>query len=347
MCDRRARIFLLFASSVVSFAGCSGCLAHPDPQQTVVVYAALDREFSKPVLDEFTTVTGIRVLVKYDDESTKTVGLTNALIQEANRPRCDVFWNNEILNTLRLEQKELLAAYESPAGKDYPATYRSPDGLWHGFAARARILVVNTKLVAEESRPKSIFDLADDKWKGKVGIARPVAGTTATHVACLFAVLGEAKAKEFFRDLKKNDIQILSGNRQVAQACAAGQIAVGLTDTDDAITEMERAAAVTIVYPDRKSDDLGTLFIPNTVAIIKNGPHPEHARRLIDYLLSPAVEEKLARGASAQIPLNPAVTAPTRIETPGTVKAMAVDFSAAAKLWDSASGFIETEFLAK
>src|SRR5262249_34302893 len=148
----------------------------------------------------------------------------------------------------------------------------------------------------------SIYDLADSNWRGKVGIARPIAGTTATHVACLFAMLGEEKAKEFFRSLKANEIQILGGNKQVAQAAAAGQIAFGLTDTDDAIVELERAASVAIIYPDREADQLGTLFIPNTLAIIKGSPHPEAAKKLVDYLLSPAVEEKLAAGASAQIP---------------------------------------------
>ena len=53
--------------------------------------------------DDFEKASGIRVLPKYDVESTKTVGLTAAIIAEAARPRCDVFWNNEILNTLRLE----------------------------------------------------------------------------------------------------------------------------------------------------------------------------------------------------------------------------------------------------
>src|SRR4029079_13753312 len=94
-------------------------------QRTIVVYSALDREFAEPVLNDFTKVTGIRVLAKYDDERTKTVGLTNALIQEANRPRCDVFWNNEILNTLRLEQRGLLAAYDSPAGAAHSDVYLS------------------------------------------------------------------------------------------------------------------------------------------------------------------------------------------------------------------------------
>src|ERR1043165_337675 len=118
--------------------------------------------------------------------------------------------------------------------------YRSPAGTWHGFAARARVLIVNTQLVPDDQRPNSIYDLADAKWKGKIGIARPIAGTTATHVACLFAVLGDEKAKEFFRSLRANDIQILGGNKQVAQAAGAGQIAFGITDTDDAIIEVER-----------------------------------------------------------------------------------------------------------
>src|SRR5262245_66177633 len=101
--------------------------------------------------------------------------------------------------------------------------YRSADGTWHGFAARARVLIVNTRLVGEGERPKSIYDLADSKWMGKIGIARPIAGTTATHVACLFAVLGEEKATKLFRDLKANDVQILGGNKQVAQAAEIGR----------------------------------------------------------------------------------------------------------------------------
>ena len=327
-----------------------GCQTAPSgsgypPAGEVVVYAALDREFSEPVLDDFEQATGIKVLPKYDIESTKTVGLTAAIIEEAARPRCDVFWNNEILNTLRLQEKGLVEAYASPAGQAFPEMYRSPTGAWHGFAGRARVLVLNTNLVKDDERPTSIRDLADPKWKGKIGIARPVAGTTATHVACLFAAWGDEKAKDFLRSLRANDVQLLGGNKQVALAAASGQIAFGLTDTDDAIIEIERAQPVAIVYPDREADQLGTLFIPNTIAIIKGGPNPDAARKLVDYLLAPGVESKLALGASAQIPLNPAVETTPRVETPQTVKAMQVDFEAAAKAWDSAAKFIQEEFL--
>jgi iron(III) transport system substrate-binding protein len=314
--------------------------------EEVVVYAALDREFSEPVLNDFSKSSGIAVLPKYDDESTKSVGLTNIIIQEASRPRCDVFWNNEILNTLRLERQGFLEAYHSPAAAAYPEMYRSPDGTWHGFAGRARVLIVNTKLVPEAERPKSIYDLVDPKWKGQIGIARPTAGTTASHAAVLFAVLGEEKAKDFFRQLRANGVQVLGGNKQIATACSAGQIAFGLTDTDDAIIEIERAGPVAIVYPDREADQLGTLFIPNTLAIIKGCPHPASARKLVDYLLAPGVEQKLAAGPSAQIPLNPEANAKPRVETPKTVKALPADFAAAARMWDAAGKFIEDEFLA-
>ena len=169
---------------------------------TVVVYTALDREFSEPILKAYEKSSGVGVLAKFDVESTKTVGLTNVIIAEAARPRCDLFWNNEILNTLRLKEKGLLAPFEPSRASEIPATFKDKDGMWYGFAARARIIIVNTKLVAEAERPKGIKDLLDPKWKGKIGIAKPLFGTTATHAACLFAAWGDEKAKGYFRDLK-------------------------------------------------------------------------------------------------------------------------------------------------
>ncbi len=320
----------------------TGCLYTDEPD--LVVYAALDREFSEPILTRFGKDAALDVQVKYDTESTKTVGLANAILAEASRPRCDVFWNNEILNTLRLQEQGLLDVYRSPLAENYPEAVRSPDGLWHGFAARARVLLVNTKLVPEAERPTSIHDLADSKWKGRVGMAKPLFGTTATHAACLFAHWGDEKAKAYFLSLKRNDVQILAGNKQVALSVAAGQLAFGITDTDDAVIVAEQGEPVVIVYPDRGEDELGTLFIPNTLSIIKNCPHPEAARKLIDFLLAPEVEAELARGPSAQIPLGSGVDEKPRVETPATVKAMPADFDAAVKKWDIAAKFLRKTF---
>jgi iron(III) transport system substrate-binding protein len=328
---------------VVGCALTAGCGANG--ANDLVVYTALDSQFSEPVFAEFTKATGIRVRPKFDTEATKTVGLVEAIMAEKGRPRCDVFWNNEILNTLRLEKQGLLVVYRSPAAESYPAMFQSPEGTWHGFAARARVLIVNTKLVPKDKQPGSIRDLLAPEWSGKAGIAKPLFGTTATHAACLFAHWGSDEAKDFFKRVKENQIKILSGNKQVAVAVAAGQLHFGLTDTDDAIGELEKGSPVAIVYPDQGPEGLGTLFIPNSLAIIAGGPNPDASKRLVDYLLSPEVEARLAAGPSAQIPLNPAVKANTsRVATPQSIKAMAVDFPAAAEKWEEAAAFLRQQF---
>ncbi|MDR3635776.1 MAG: extracellular solute-binding protein [Isosphaeraceae bacterium] len=336
---------VMVGAAIVALAVGAGVywkFAHKRPE--VVVYTALDREFSEPVLELYASKTGVDVLPKFDVESTKTVGLFNLLVFEGPSPRCDLFWNNEIVNTIRLKDKGLLAPFRPKNADDFPATFKAKDGTWYGFAARARILLVNTKLIPDEAQPASIEDLVDPKWKGKVGLAKPLFGTTATHAACLFTAWGDERAKAFFRKLRANGAQVFSGNRQVATAVGNGEIAFGLTDTDDALAELSEGRPVTIVYPDREPNQLGTLFIPNTLALIRGARHKESAEDLANFLLSPDAETALAQGPGGQIPLNPRVKAKTMVETPKTVHAMEVDFEAAARRWDETAAFLLREF---
>lgn len=324
-----------------------GCVKTGDRE--VIVYTSLDREFSEPIFDQFTKETGIRVRASFDSESTKTVQHATNILAEKRRPRCDLFWNNEILNTLRIDREGLLDTYRPKVAKDYPPAYQSANGTWHGFAARARILLVNTELVSTTEIPTSIFDLVDPKWNGRVGVAKPMFGTTASHAVCLFDALGEEKAGEFFRQLAES-AQIMSGNKQVAVAVSRGQLAFGLTDTDDAIVEIEKGFPVKIVYPDQDEGQLGTLFLPNTLALLKDSPNNKLARQLVDYLLSPEIEKNLANGPSAQIPLNTKVNMDLRVLGPGqgktasTAKAMEVDFDLATEKWDKVSSLLEQLF---
>jgi iron(III) transport system substrate-binding protein len=329
----------------VSLAGAAGC---GSAKSRVVLYCAQDEEFANQVLGEFTHRTGLKVDPKFDTEADKSVSLYVELVSEKARPRCDVHWNNEILSTIRLRRQGLLEPYRSPFAAPFPASAKAPDDTWHAFAARARILIVNTNLVKEADRPRRLFDLLDPRWKGRVAMAKPQFGTTATQAACLFEVLGPEKAKKFYLGLRDNDVKIVPGNKQVAEGVGQGQFAVGMTDTDDAMAEVEAGRPVTIVFPDRdrpRSDRMGTLFLPNTLAIIRGCPNPEGARKLVDYLLSPEVEAKLAETASHQIPLNPQVKAhlPKEILRPEAVKTMEVDFEKAADLWDEVQSFVRNE----
>jgi iron(III) transport system substrate-binding protein len=332
------------ATSILSALLLLGLLGCGSEGRKVVVYSSQDPEFAAPLLDDYARRSGVEVEPKFDVESTKTVGLTQLLIREAAKPRCDLFWNNEILNTLRLREKGMLASWSPPNAADLPAEFKAKDGTWYGFAARARILIVNTELMPQADRPKGINDLVDPRWKGKIAIAKPLSGTTATHATCLFAAWGDDKARAFFDALKKNEVQVVSGNKQVATAVGSGQALFGLTDTDDAIGEVDAGRPVAIVYPDRGENELGTLFIPNVLAIPKGAPHQPEAEALGNDLLGPEAEGKLASGPSAQIPLNRKTAVPPRVETPKTVHAMPADFEAAARIWDRVAAYLASEF---
>jgi iron(III) transport system substrate-binding protein len=320
----------------------------------VVLYSAQDEEFATGLLDTLRQRTGLPVAVKFDTEKDKSVSLYTALVHEKSRPRCDVFWNNEILSTLRLQRQEMLEAYDSPSAASYPSWARPADRTWTAFAQRARVLVVNTKLVPDAERPGSLLDLTAGRWRGQVVMAKPVHGTSLTQAVSLFEVLGPQRARDYYRDLKANGLQEAPGNKQVAEWVGAGRTprgdvaAVGVTDTDDALAEVEAGHPVALVFPDTESKEerMGTLFIPNTLCILKGSPNPDGARKLVDYLLSAEVESRLAEADSHQIPVNPAVkaTLPPQMKTPKTTRVMKVDWDKAVGLWDEAWAFLHQEF---
>jgi iron(III) transport system substrate-binding protein len=319
----------------------AGCSRH---ESRVVLYCAQDREFAEELLADFTRATGIRVDAKYDTEANKSVALAIELEQEASRPRCDVHWNNEPLGSVRLARAGVYTPLPDSLGSAFPADTRPADRMWQGFAARARVLIVNTDLVKEPDRPRSIFELTGERWKRRVALAKPFFGTTATYAACLSAALDRDFARRFFEKLKENEVNIVAGNKQVARGVAEGRFAVGLTDTDDAVIELRAKQPVAVVFPD--ADDRGTLFLPNTVALVKNGPNPAAGVKLIDFLLRPETEKRLAEGGGFQIPLNPTVKAelPATILRPAQTRAMAVSFDAAADHWEGTQAMLREVF---
>jgi iron(III) transport system substrate-binding protein len=97
-----------------------------------------------------------------------------------------------------------------------------------------------------------------------------------------------------------------------------------------------------MVFPDK--DGIGTLMIPNTVALIAGGPNPEAGKRLIDYLLSKDVERALAFGDSMQIPVRDDVERPPHVPPFDQIRAMDVDYSAIAENLDPAARFCRDLF---
>ena len=318
-----------------------GCIQRSE--QTATIYCATDREFAVPILDAFErrpnrSATGeIDIVRVFDVEASKTLGLVTRIEQEKQSPKCDVLWNNEILHTIRLQKAGLLAPRRWPIPDNWPKGCVASDRSWVGFAARARVLLINTEKLADRDQwPSSVQELADPRWKDRCGLANPVYGTTATHFAVLAShpqSLNEQPWATWYQSVRDNAL-VLAGNKQVALGVASGELYWGLTDTDDAMVEIAKGSPVAVVFPDQKEGAFGTLFIPNTVAIIQGAPHPILAAELADYLISEKTEARLAMGDSANYPLWPGATESPRLDAKDICRAQ-VDFELAADRWDT------------
>jgi iron(III) transport system substrate-binding protein len=290
-------VFLLFLNTAL--------IACRATKEQVVIYTSVDQVFSEPILERFEDETGIEVLAVYDVEAAKTTGLVNRLIAEKSNPQADVFWNGEVAQTLILKEEGVLEPYASPNAADILAAHRDPEDHWVGFAGRARVLLANTDLVAPEAMPDSIQDMLDPAWSGdQLGIAYPLFGTTATHAAALYAHWGPEKGRAYFEALAARDVRVVDGNSVVRDMVADGRMAYGLTDTDDACTAVENGAPVRIIIPDQGPGQMGTLIVPNTVALIAGGPNPENGRALIDYLVSDEVSEAMIDSGWSHVALS-------------------------------------------
>lgn len=326
------------AGIVLALAAAALYLVAPAPKTGgVVVYSSVDAEYARALAERFTKATGIEVQLKLDSEVSKTTGLVGELRDKKDRPDGDVFWNSELSGMLLLARDGALEAYASPNAASIPAEFKDPQGLWTGFGLRARVLVYNTQRVKADEAPRSLEGLADPKWRGRFCVARPLFGTTRSHLAALVLALGEERGFELLRKIRDNAGErewVVDGNAAVRDQVAAGLFDIGLTDTDDVYAAQRNGAPVEMVFLEQTNDWPGVFLIPNTAALLKGGPHPQAARAFIDFLLSAETEAWLAEQGARQIPV--------RADVPVAKGAPALkDFAPAAVDFDALGAQVE------
>lgn len=299
----------------------------------VVLYCAVDREIAQDLIDEFQKETGIQVEAKFDTEAAKAVGLVETIRQEKSHPQCDVFWANDSFFTTMLANEGCLARMPDDLIQAQGSAPRDAQGRWLGFAAVYQVLLVNTNDIPANSLPHSIRDLTDPRYKGHIGIANPLFGGTAAHVAALYSVLGETEARKWLVGLKQNDCAICAGMADVRDRVALGELWFGITATDDAHVAIEGGKPVVAVFPDQDPGGIGCLCRYNTVALVSGAPHPKEADRLLRFLMTTSTEKVLAAGPAQDVGMLPESVAenvgPAWI--PRKLKIMNVDWSAAVK----------------
>ncbi len=321
-------------------AVCLGACDRADPADRVVVYVSADTHVARPVFQAFERQTGLRVDVVGDHEAQKTTGLARRLEAERDRPVADVFWSSEVFHTIRLAQQGVLAPNVSEAAQQRAPEFRDSEGRWAGFAARARVIVYAPSRVAPADVPATWMDLTAPRFQGRIVMADPRFGTTGGHLAAMKvywdANIMKKYDEAFLEGLAANRVKLLpGGNAAVVQAVVEGQADVGLTDTDDVWAAQARGLDVAMVYPRHDVGDApgtGTLLIPNTVGLVAGGPNPEGGRRLVEFLLSPAVERMLAESPSRNVPLRIDLAAEfPHLAVPDPLR---VDYAAAAAALD-------------
>jgi iron(III) transport system substrate-binding protein len=336
---RRALIVAAVVVLVIVLAGLrhTGNPSSPGGQTScgakVVLYCATDREIAQDLIDQFQKETGIQVEAKFDAEAAKAVGLVQAIRQEKANPQCDVFWGGGAFFCTILANDGCLASVPDDLVQREGTAPHEAQGRWLGFAAAYRVLIVNTEVLAPDSRPHSFLDLTNPRFKGHVGIANPLFGGMAAHLAVLFAKLGENQGRQWLEGLKSNECAICAGMADVKNRVASGELWFGITSTIDAHVAVDGGKPVAVIFPDQKPGEIGCLKGYNAVALVSGAPHPREAERLIRFLLTTGTEKILAAGPGQNVGLLPDSVAqnvrPAWI--PRGIREMDVDWTEAVK----------------
>lgn len=320
-----SRTILPLALCIFTLFCCSNCDRKPAAEE-IVVYCGVDEPYASQVFADFEKQTGLHVAVRYDIESSKSVGLAGRLEAEADHPQADVWWGSEAFLSVRLADEGVLDRYVPPTAADIGNEFKDRDGYWTGVALRARVLAIGQGSMKPPFPITGLLDLTDPRLKDRIAMSRPTAGATGANIAALYVVWGAPRAREFFRKLHANGMALLGGNAEVADQVGSGNYSVGLTDSDDITNAAANGGQLSMVVPDQNGQ--GTLAMPTTVALVKGAKHSANAKKLIDYLVSKQAEQKLIDLKFARW----SVRAPAG----AAIRAMKVDYQAAAKIYPTA-----------
>lgn len=255
--------------------------------EKVVVYSGRSKSLVAPILDQFEKQTGIQVEVKYG----KTPELALTLREEGARSPADVFWSQDAGALGAVQKAGLLADLPADLVVSVPPVFRHSGGKWIAASGRARVLAYSSQRVKPDALPKSVFDLADPRFKGKVGWA-PGNASFQAFVTAMRKLHGEEKARRWLLDMKANAPRAFASNAPIIQAIASGEIDYGLPNhyyllgfkkADDVEIPVEQAFFA--------AGDVGNLVNVAGVGILASTKHREAAEKFVRFLMSPIVQQ--------------------------------------------------------
>ena len=250
----------------------------------VSVYTSLVPEDLAALSEAFEKKYGVKV--KGWRASSEKVLQRTVAEARANRRDADVIeTNGPELEALYREQ--VLQPLKSPHMKDLMPEAVRPHGQWVGERITLFVQSYNTKLVKKEEVPKRYADLADPRWKGRLGIEAEDEDWFATVVHSL----GEEKGLATFREIAKNGFSVRKGHTLLAGLVASGEVPFSLTTYSHGAEKMKRKGAPVEWYAIEPA--IGRV---NGIAIVRKPGHPHAAALYLDFVLSPEGQAILQKG---------------------------------------------------
>jgi len=298
---RTALTLLILAALATAFTACGG--GSSEPANTITLYNGQHEQTTARLVAGFEKQTGVKVKVRSDDEDV----LGNQILQEGSSSPAGVFYTENTPVLEDLQEKGLLAPLPASTLAAVPSKYSSPQGDWVGVSARVSVLVYNTGLVKASELPSSILELAQPKWKGKLGFA-PSETDFQPLVTAITKLDGVAAAEKWLKGLQANG-KVYPDNETVVAQVNNGESAVGIIDhyywyrLRDEVGESGMHSALHYYAP----HDPGYLLNVSGAAVLKSSAHQVAAQKFVAFLVSRAGQEILAHSDSYEYPLGSGV----------------------------------------
>ena len=229
--------------------------------------------------------------------------------RESGKIMADVLWTSEVPDFYQLKAQGLLLPYLPTELKQILNPLPDYDGSFTAVRLGTLGIAYNTRLIKEA--PKTWTDVQKPAFKGAYGIANPaLSGTAYMSVA----VLSKAFGWGYFEALRANGAKMGKGSGQVVDDTASGDLLASLAVDYITLDKVDKGATLALVYPPEM------LVIPSPIAIFRNSPNAEAAKKFVDFVLSKDGQTIIANEGS--LPVRGDVTVPARYKLPMVADAM-------------------------
>ncbi len=190
-----------------------------------------------------------------------------------------------------LKRAGLLAKYTPASADRYPAEFKDPEGYWDPVLVYFQTPAYNTKLIRKEEAPRTLQDLLDPKWKGKMAWTTSRGAGAPTFIGTVLTSLGEDKGMAYLQALSKQGIVSVNVSaRALVEQCATGQFPIVLQIFNHhAAMDRAKGAPVDWIKLDQISAPM------QVAALLKDAPHPNAGKLFLDYMTSEEGQSILAK----------------------------------------------------